>query len=54
MALSTRALSAERREIEDAGSEFYDAIQDIADNRFEENIAYEKVLKLSQNYEIDF
>jgi len=54
IALSTRALSAERREIEDAGAEFYDAIQDIADNRFEENNAYEKVLKLSQNYKIEF
>jgi Glycosyl transferase family 2 len=54
IALSTRALSAERREIEDAGTEFYDAIQDIADNRFEESVAYEKVLKLSQNYKIDF
>jgi Glycosyl transferase family 2 len=54
IALSTRALSAERREIEDAGSEFYDAIQDLAQNHFEEDDAYERVLKLSQKYKMDF
>jgi hypothetical protein len=54
IALSTRALSKERREIEDAGQDFYDAIRDIAENDFEENATYENVVKLSNRFQVQF
>jgi hypothetical protein len=54
IALSTRALSTERREIEDAGTEFYNAILDLAENQFVEEEAYEKVVKLSESYKVLF
>lgn len=54
IALSTRALSKERREIEDAGDEFYAAIKKIADNTFEEAQTYEDVVELSQKFKILF
>ena len=52
IALSTRALSKERREIEDAGQEFYNAIQSIAENDFEETQTYENVVALSCRFQV--
>jgi hypothetical protein len=54
IALSTRALSKERREIEDAGEEFYAAIKKIAKNTFEEEQTYKEVVTLSQKFSVLF
>lgn len=47
IALSTRALSSERREIEDAGEEFYGAVNEIVENQYEYADMSRKVNEIS-------
>ena len=47
IALSTRALSIDRREVEDAGAEFYEAVQEIVSNQFSFDVLAKKVIELS-------
>ncbi len=50
IALSTRALSQERREIDNAGEEFYEAIKDIASNEFEYSEISKRVFEISRKH----
>jgi hypothetical protein len=50
IALSTRALSAERREIEDAGEEFYRSVDEIINMTSSEENLYSKVKLISERF----
>jgi hypothetical protein len=53
VALSTRALSTERREISDAGVEFYEAVQNIVEATKSEEELFEEILSRSRKIAID-
>ncbi len=50
VALSTRALSDSRREIEDAGRDFYSTVEEIKKNNFNSKNLMNKLEKMSQKY----
>lgn len=51
IALSTRALSTERREIDDAGEQFYVAVREIVENEFEYVEMSKKIREISLFHE---
>ena len=51
IALSTRALSVERREIDNAGEQFYEAVREIVENHYEYAEMSRKVAKISLFHE---
>lgn len=54
VALSTRALSKERREIKDPGDTFYNSVAEIVENQFESQEMRRKVESLSKTISINF
>jgi hypothetical protein len=52
IALSTRALSEDRREISDAGAEFYAAVSDISSGKYSHMKLREKIIEYSNRNKI--